>query len=196
MAECKMKIKSSRYLKSFVRIRDFDLELMPSIAFIGRSNVGKSRLINSLLNRKNLVKTSSTPGKTQMINYFMINDQFYFVDLPGYGFARVPDQVRTNWLQMIEVFLRECPDLRLIVQLVDIRHSPTNDDILFQQLVRSSGKCCLVIANKVDKIKRTQIRKAREEIKGKLSLEELPILHSAPKKIGQEDIWASILETF
>ena len=187
-----MKIVSAQYIKSFLTINDFDLVPFPSIAFIGRSNVGKSSLINSLLNRKKLVKTSSTPGKTQMINYFIINEAFYFVDLPGYGFAKVPIEVRGKWFKMIEDFLMHCPDLRLIIQLVDIRHPPSKEDILFQELVRGSDKNCLVIANKVDKIKRGQIERSAGIIKKTLSLSAKPLIHSIPAKIGQEDIWASI----
>ncbi len=190
----KLVVKSAQYVKSFINIRDFDLEVMPSIAFIGRSNVGKSSLINSLLNRKKLVKTSSTPGKTQMINYFNINDRFYFIDLPGYGFAKVPVQVKANWMEMIEIFLQRCPDLKLIVQLVDIRHPPSKDDIAFQQLVRKTDRHYLVVANKTDKIKRGQVNKATNDIKKVLSLDHMPIPHSALKKTGQENIWRVIRE--
>jgi len=184
-----MKIVSADYIKSFTRMRDVNLEPLPAIAFIGRSNVGKSSLINSLLSRKKLVKTSSTPGKTQLINYFFINKEFYFIDLPGYGFAKVPIVIKNQWQKMITDFLALCPNLRLIVQLVDSRHKPTSEDLTFQKRVQNKGTPCLVVANKVDKLKKNQIPKAKKEIKQMLGLSSHPILHSAPHKLGRSEIW-------
>ncbi|PCI24975.1 MAG: YihA family ribosome biogenesis GTP-binding protein [SAR324 cluster bacterium] len=184
-----MKITSAEYITSFPRITEFDLTPLPSIAFIGRSNVGKSSLINHLVNRKKLVKTSSTPGKTQLINYFLINEQFYFVDLPGYGFANVPVKVKNSWRGMIEEFLLTCPQLALIVQLVDIRHKPSREDVEFQELLRRYKLTNLVIANKADKIKKNQIQKSQKIIKEILGVRSKPIVHSALKKIGHQEIW-------
>ncbi len=189
-----VKIVTAEYIKSFTRVQELDLEALPAIAFIGRSNVGKSSLINSLLNRKKLVKTSSTPGKTQLINYFLINNRFYFIDLPGYGFAKVPTNVKNQWQKMITDFLIYCPNLRMIVQLVDIRHKPSSEDKSFQQLVRESEIPCLVIANKEDKLKKNQIGKAKKEIRQVLRLSTAPLTHSAPKKTGRNEIWKTLVE--
>ncbi len=184
-----IKIVSAEYVKSFTRVQNFDLKSLPSIAFIGRSNVGKSSLINSLLNRKKLVKTSSTPGKTQLINYFLINQQFYFIDLPGYGFAKVPASVKDQWQKMITDFLLYCPDLRMIVQLVDIRHKPSGGDKAFQILAKKTEIPCLVVANKEDKLKKNQAANAKKEIKQLLNLGSFPLSHSALKKSGRDEIW-------
>ena len=187
-----VKIVSAEYVKSFTRVQELDLEALPAIAFIGRSNVGKSSLINSLLNRKKLVKTSSTPGKTQLINYFLINNRFYFIDLPGYGFAKVPTDVKNQWQKMIIDFLVYCPNLRMIVQLVDIRHKPSGEDKAIQYLVKDTEIPCLVVANKEDKLKKNQIGKAKKEIKKILDLNSTLLTHSAPKKTGRSDIWKEL----
>ena len=188
-----MKIKSAEYIKSFPDIKGIDLPELPSIAFIGRSNVGKSSLANSLLNRKSLVKTSSNPGKTQLINFFLINKQFYFVDLPGYGFANVPVRIKKQWEDMIYNFLSSYSNLKLIVQLVDIRRKPAKLDINLNNIIKGLDANSLVIANKMDKLKKNEIQKAVKEIKKDLQISEQLILHSAPKKIGRDEIW-SVLE--
>ncbi|MBU2513028.1 ribosome biogenesis GTP-binding protein YihA/YsxC [bacterium] len=187
-----MKVTSADYIKSFTNVGAIDLKPLPSIAFIGRSNVGKSSLINHLLNRKKLVKTSSTPGKTQLINYFLINGEFYFVDLPGYGFANVPLSVKNSWSNMINDFLVKNRDLKLIIQLVDIRHKPSKEDFEFQVMVRQYDLPFLVIANKVDKVKKNQIQTFRKDLKQLFTLDSPPIIHSATKRIGQTDIWKEI----
>ena len=189
-----MKVTSSEYVKSLLSIRDFDLPVLPAVAFIGRSNVGKSSLINHLLNRKKLVKTSSTPGKTQLLNYFLINRSFYFVDLPGYGFANVPVKVKNSWQKMIHDFIHFCPDLKLIIQLVDIRHKPGSGDIAFQEILEKNSLPYLVVANKTDKIKKNQVARAIKEIKNSLNLHQAPKLHSALKKTGKEEIWHTIVK--
>lgn len=190
-----MKIKSAEYIKSFPDIKGIDLPDLPSIAFIGRSNVGKSSLINSLLNRKNLVKTSSNPGKTQLINFFLINELFYFVDLPGYGFANVPVRIKKQWEDMIYNFLSSYQNLKLIVQLVDIRRTPTKLDIHLNNIIKGLGADSLVIANKVDKLKKNEIQKAVKGVKTNLQISDQLILHSAPKKVGKDEIW-KVLEQY
>lgn len=187
-----MKIKSAEYLKSFPDLKGIDQPDLPAIAFIGRSNVGKSSLINSLLNRKNLVKTSSNPGKTQLINFFLINQSFHFVDLPGYGFANVPVKIKKQWEEMIYNFLSGYTPLKLIVQLIDIRHKPTKHDIHLNHIIKGLDTDYLVIANKVDKLKKNEIPKAVKLIKQELQLEKELILHSAPKKVGKTEIWQMI----
>lgn len=187
-----MKVTSASYVTSFTDVRKIDLIPLPSYAFIGRSNVGKSSLINHLLNRKKLVKTSSTPGKTQLINYFLINETFYFVDLPGYGFANVPVQVKNQWSRMIQDFLVYNRDLRLIVQLLDIRHKPSKEDIAFLGMVKQFDLPSIVVANKVDKVKKSQLATLRKNIRQILTLEKLPLTHSATKRIGRDEIWMEI----
>lgn len=187
-----MKIVSANYVKSFRRVQDLDLQPLPSVAFIGRSNVGKSSLINSLLNRKKLVKTSATPGKTQLINYFIINQCFYFIDLPGYGFAKVPKEVKTTWQKMISDFLMRCPELRAIVQLLDCRHKPSGEDYAFQKMVKQSNKPCLIIANKADKLKKNRLSQSLRLIRQEMALHQLPLVHSMPEKRGIEEIWQKL----
>lgn len=184
-----MIIKSAEYVKSLPDIKQLDITPLPGIAFVGRSNVGKSSLINHLLNRRNLVKTSSTPGKTQLINFFIINKEFYFIDLPGYGFANVPVKVKNSWTDMIQRFLFSYTNLKTIVQLVDIRHKPSNGDIAFQKMLQAGNLDYTIIANKVDKVKKNQVPKALKTIQQTLSTTQKPILHSSLKKIGKVEIW-------
>jgi len=187
-----MKITSSEYVKSYKRIQDIDKSDFPAVAFIGRSNVGKSSLINHLLNRKRLVKTSSTPGKTQLINFFLINKVIHFVDLPGYGYANVPFEIKQSWQTMIEEFLLNYSNLKLVIQLTDIRHNPSKHDIEFQKFLKIYQLPNQVIANKSDKLKKSQQKKALVKVKKDLELEAVPIAHSAFKKIGKPEIWQII----
>jgi GTP-binding protein len=187
-----MKILSAEYCTSYKSIRDFNLEEKPSVAFIGRSNVGKSSLINHLLNRKKLVKTSSNPGKTQLLNYFLINENCYFIDLPGYGFANVPQKIKKSWQEMIDTFIWQAPQLVLVVQLVDLRHKPSREDIKFQKLLKACSISNLVIANKADKLKKNQLIKSLKIVSEALLLEQKPLLHSALKKTGRSEILTAI----
>ncbi len=143
---------------------------LPEIAFAGRSNVGKSSLINSLLNRKNLARTSSSPGKTVTINFYEINEEFYLVDLPGYGYAKASLEARAKWGKMIEKYLRTREQLRAVVLLVDIRHAPTKDDVMMFEWIRSSGLEMVIALTKLDKIKRSQKDKQIKLIKGTLGI--------------------------
>jgi GTP-binding protein len=187
-----MNITSAEYCKSFPYFDRIDLPLRPAVAFIGRSNVGKSTLINRLTARRRLVKTSSTPGKTQLINFFLINQRFYFIDLPGYGFAEVPVAIKANWQQMIEGFLRHYPALRLVVQLVDIRHPPSRFDAGFHENLKVLGIPCLVVANKADKLGRNHLNKALGVISRSFGLDDPPLPHSALKGTGLAEIWRVI----
>ena len=143
---------------------------LPEIAFAGRSNVGKSSLINSLLNRKNLARTSSSPGKTVTINFYEINEEFYLVDLPGYGYAKASLEARAKWGKMIEKYLRTRKQLRAVVLLVDIRHAPTKDDVMMFEWIRSSGLEMVIALTKLDKIKRSQKDKQIKLIKEALGI--------------------------
>ena len=161
----------------------------PEIAFAGKSNVGKSSLINSLLNRKNLARTSSQPGKTQTINFYKVNSEFYFVDLPGYGYAAVSQEIKAKWGKMIERYLKKSNQLKMIFLLIDIRHDPSaNDKQMFDWIV-SNGFTPVIIATKLDKIKRSEQVKKLKAVKTGLGAEKCTVIpFSAVSKQGREDI--------
>ena len=182
-----MKIHTAEFVKGLLSWEDFDLPPLPQVAFIGRSNVGKSSLINHILNRKKLVKTSSTPGKTQMLNFFLINESFYLVDLPGYGFA-APKGVREAWKAMIYGYLVNAPDLHLILQLVDIRHDPSKEDRNFCQSLMDAQLPFSLVANKSDKLGSNQIAKQLKMIKKILKQKDTPLVHSATEKTGKAEL--------
>ena len=184
-----MKIHSAEFILSAASPWQFPVPSLPEIAFAGRSNVGKSTLINSLLNRKKMVKTSSTPGKTQLINFFKINNEFYFVDLPGYGFAKVPESVRKKWRSLIEAYLQERETLRNVVLIVDCRHNPTAQDRQLKEWLDYYQRPVLIVASKIDKIKRGQVQKQLKQIKQDLSLDKTPLMHSSLEKGRREEIW-------
>ena len=164
------------------------------IAFAGKSNVGKSSLINGLLNRKALARTSGTPGKTQTINFYNINDSFYFVDLPGYGYAKVSVKERERWGKMIERYLNNSEKLVLVFLLIDIRHEPSGNDKMMYDWIIESGFSPVVIATKLDKIKRSQLQKNVSIIRKTLGMEsdDLVFPFSAVTKQGRDEIWEFI----
>ncbi len=164
---------------------------LPEVAFAGRSNVGKSTLINSLMNRKAYARISAQPGKTQTINYYRVNDEIYYVDLPGYGYARTSLETRARWGKMIERYLGTSRMLRVIFLLVDIRHEPTADDRLMYDYIRRSGFPVYIIATKADKIKRSQLDKQLKLIRTSLELSEgTPLTaFSGETKQGRDVIW-------
>jgi GTP-binding protein len=164
---------------------------LPEIAFAGKSNVGKSSLINALMNRKALARTSSQPGKTQTINFYNINSTMYLVDLPGYGYAKVPESERAKWGKMIEKYLHGSKQLRAVFLLVDIRHKPgTNDKTMYDWIVYQ-GFSPIIIATKLDKLKRSQVQKALKDVREGLGLksDDIVIPFSAQTKQGREEIW-------
>lgn len=186
-----MIIKKCEFLKSAV-LKDQYPELdLPEIAFSGRSNVGKSSLINSLLNRKKLVKVSSNPGKTRTINFFLINEQLVMVDLPGYGYAAVSKSEKLAWGKMIEDYLKTRENLKNVVLLVDIRHEPTNDDKLMYDFIKYYRSSVIVVATKLDKITRSSVRKNLNIIRKKLELDDNDILipYSSETHAGREELW-------
>jgi GTP-binding protein len=187
-----MKIRSAEFILSASSPWQFPPPTLPEIAFAGRSNVGKSTLINSLLNRKKLVKTSSTPGKTQLINFFNINDKFHFVDLPGYGFAKVPENVRKQWQRLIESYLQERESLRNVVLIVDSRHGPTKQDRQLKEWLDYYERPVLIVASKVDKLKRGVIQKNLKIIRQDLALNKTPLAHSSLEKGRREEIWKNL----
>ena len=166
----------------------------PEFAFAGKSNVGKSSLINALMNRKSLARTSSQPGKTQTINFYNINDALYYVDLPGYGYAKVSVEVKAKWGKMIERYLQKSPMLRCVFLLIDIRHEPSENDKLMYDWIVSNGYKPVIIATKLDKLKRSQIQKHVKMVREGLGLakEDILIPFSAETKQGRDEIWALI----
>lgn len=164
---------------------------LPEIAFAGKSNVGKSSLINVLMNRKSLARTSAQPGKTQTINFYNINDSMYLVDLPGYGYARVAESEKEKWGEMIENYLHSSRQLRAVFLLIDIRHAPSANDKTMYEWIEYQGYEPIIIATKLDKIKRSQIQKQVKLIREGLGMEKDSILipFSAQSKQGREEIW-------
>lgn len=168
--------------------------LLPEFAFAGKSNVGKSSLINGLLNRRALARTSSQPGKTQTLNFYNVNDDLYFVDLPGYGYAKVSVEVKAKWGKMIERYLKKSKMLKCIFLLIDIRHDPSANDKLMYDWIVSNGYKPVIIATKLDKLKRSQIQKHVKMVREGLGLakEDILIPFSAETKQGRDEIWALI----
>lgn len=168
----------------------------PEIAFAGKSNVGKSSLINVLMNRKSLARTSAQPGKTQTINFYNINDELYFTDLPGYGYARVSRETKEKWGRMIERYLRSSKQLRAVFLLIDIRHEPSQNDVKMYRWIADNGYEPIVIATKLDKINRSQTAKNLRVIRDKLKVREgIKIIpFSAQTKQGREEIYETIDE--
>lgn len=163
----------------------------PEIAFAGKSNVGKSSLINGLMNRKSLARTSSQPGKTQTINFYNINDELYFVDLPGYGYAKVSVAIKEKWGKMIERYLRTSKQLKLVFLLVDIRHEPSENDRNMYEWIKYQGFEPVIIATKLDKINRSQIEKQIKIIKEGLKVDSKTkiIPFSSVTKQGRDELW-------
>ena len=161
------------------------------IAFAGKSNVGKSSLINALMNRKSLARTSAQPGKTQTINFYNINDELYFVDLPGYGYAKVSEQEKAKWGKMIEKYLHQSKMLQAVFLLIDIRHEPSANDKQMYEWILSNGFHPIIIATKLDKIKRSQVQKQIKIVKEGLEVEKdtIVIPFSAEPKQGREEIY-------
>ena len=170
---------------------------LPEIAFAGKSNVGKSSLINGLLNRKSLARTSAQPGKTQTINFYNVNKNLYFVDLPGFGYAKVSVEIRAKWGKMIERYLHGSPQLKKVFLLIDIRHVPSENDCMMYDWIVDNGYEPVIICTKLDKIKRSQVQKNLKLIREKLDL--VPgttmIPFSAQTKQGRDEIWNLIEET-
>lgn len=188
-----MIIKSVEFVKSAVNPSQYPMDNLPEIAFAGRSNVGKSSLINSLVNRKNLVKTSSTPGRTQLINFFIANGKLSLVDLPGYGYAKVPESVRKEWGPMIERYLSTRSSLRGVVLIMDIRRIPTEVEVDFIHWLGQFHIKCILVLTKTDKLsKMKQIKQHHLAAKG-LGVEPAElILFSAKARTGKDAVWNAI----
>ncbi|MDH5762526.1 MAG: ribosome biogenesis GTP-binding protein YihA/YsxC [Nitrospinota bacterium] len=186
-----MKIISAEFIISAVSAQQYPGGTLPEIAFVGRSNVGKSSLINSLLNRKKLVKTSATPGKTQMINFFDVNHEFICADLPGYGFAKVPQAVQKKWQALVEQYLIHRENLRVVVLIVDIRRKPTDLDLHMQEWLEQYEVDYILVATKADKLSQAEQSKQLKQIRQaflKDKDQEL-VAYSSKNQRGRKELW-------
>ncbi|MDW7652303.1 MAG: ribosome biogenesis GTP-binding protein YihA/YsxC [Bacillota bacterium] len=189
-----MKIGSAQFVISAAAASQFPTENLPEVAFVGRSNVGKSSLLNALVNRKKLALTSGSPGKTRLVNFFLINDSFMFADLPGYGFARVSQDMKKQWGLLIEEYLRTREPLRLVAQLVDVRHPPSADDLAMYRWLVHYNIPTVIVATKADKISRGNWQKHIKQIRTGLGLgSEGPVtLFSSETGQGKDELWSLI----
>lgn len=192
-----MIIKNAEFKISAVSPKQYPEDDMPEIVLVGKSNVGKSSFINTMLNRKKLARTSSEPGKTRLINFYNVDDNFYFVDLPGYGYSKMSKQEQAKVGNFIEEYLSTCKKIALIVFLIDIRHSPTENDRLMYQYIINTNTPCLIVANKADKIAVTKVDAAVLNLQQELNpLKDLTFLpYSSERKIYGENVW-SYLEQY
>jgi len=191
-----MNLHNVQFIKSAAASKDIITDSKPQIVFSGKSNVGKSSVINKLLNRKQLARVSATPGKTIHINYFLIDNGVYFVDLPGYGYARVAKTEYARWSKLMEEFFQKREHITLGVMIVDSRHKPTDDDVLMAQWFKAANCPVTVVANKTDKVKKSEIAGNIELIRSTLRLnEDTTILQfSAVKGTGKEELIGQILK--
>lgn len=191
-----MKIKSAEIIISAGKPEQFPEGDLPEFALAGRSNVGKSSFINKMLNRKNLARTSSKPGKTQTLNFYLINEEFHFVDVPGYGYARVSQAERAAWGRMIETYLTSRKQLRAVLLIVDLRHPPTKDDVMMYQFLKHYNLPCIIINTKADKVPKSKWQKHVKITKETLGLDpnDEIILFSSETGYGKEQAWA-VLES-
>lgn len=186
-----MKIVSARYLKSALQPEDCPKDQRPEVAFVGRSNVGKSSLINTLLNHRSLAKISKSPGKTRTLNFFDINSKFYVVDLPGYGYAKAGGELKALWEKELPAYLRDRENLKLVVSLIDARHDPSVADVEMLEFLGECERPTLVIATKVDKLKRSERKPNFARIRETLNLdpEALLIPFSSVTREGVKEAW-------
>lgn len=188
-------IKSADFITSAVEKDQYPKLNLPEVAFVGRSNVGKSTAINSITNRRKLARTSSTPGRTRLVNFFGINNKMILVDLPGYGYAKISKTEKAKWGKIIENYINESENLKRFVLLVDSRHKPTEDDLIMLDYMRHFGKEIVVVGTKLDKLKRNDRKKSEKLIRETLNLKENEklILYSS---VTKENIQAVIDEVF
>ncbi len=189
-----MKVISAEFVLSAKEPRHYPPAGLPEVAFVGRSNVGKSSLINTLLNRKRLARTSTTPGRTQEINFFLVNDRFFFVDLPGYGYAKAPEAIRRQWGPMVETYLGDRQTLKFVIMILDVRRDPSDQDMqLLRWLVHYSIDFLLVLT-KTDKISRNELAVRKRAIEELISADVKPdlLVFSAKTGEGKEPVWREI----
>jgi GTP-binding protein len=186
-----MKVVDVKFLKSVYKVTDLPKGQVPEIAFSGRSNVGKSSLINTLVNRKGIAKTSSTPGRTQCLNFIDVNSALYFVDLPGYGYARVPEAVKKDWQQLIEGYLEKSGNLKLVILIIDSRRDPREEEAQFAEWLKLNSIPCTVVLTKIDKLKKGKRQKAYSVWQKFLGIDQV-LPFSALSGEGKGDIWSII----
>ncbi|MCP3968114.1 MAG: YihA family ribosome biogenesis GTP-binding protein [Lentisphaerae bacterium] len=187
-----MTIKTSNFEMGAVSTKQFPNDNLPEFAFAGRSNVGKSSLINCLVNRNGLARSSSTPGKTREINFFLINEAFRFVDLPGFGYAKVAKQEQAKWQAYIDSYLCSKRNIRGVIHLVDSRHPGLDNDLMMAEFIKHTNLRCILVANKVDKLKKNQIQKNKAQMTKIFGQE--PIMFSTSSKLGKSQLWSTIEE--
>lgn len=189
-----MKVLSAEFVLSAKEPAHYPPAVLPEIAFAGRSNVGKSSLINTLLNRKGLARTSNTPGRTQEINFFLINGRFSFIDLPGYGYAKVPEALRKQWGPMVETYLKERATLRLVVVILDVRRDPSEEDLQLMEWLQFYHTPFLICLTKRDKVSNNEFAIRRRRIGEEIHLSPAPlqIAFSAKTGEGKEPLWREI----
>jgi len=189
-----MKVTSSEIVISAVKPAQYPAENLPEIALAGRSNVGKSSFINKMLARKNLARTSSKPGKTQTLNFYIINEVLHFVDVPGYGYAKVSKTEREIWGKMIETYMTTREQLRAVVLLIDVRHPPTKDDVIMYGFLKHYDIPAIIVATKVDKIPKSKWQKHVKVIKDTLNMEKTDsfVLFSSETGQGKDEAWKII----
>ena len=189
-----MIVKKAELTAVAVKKNQYPQDNLPEVAFAGRSNVGKSSLLNTLTNRKNLARVSGSPGKTRTINFFQINDAFRIVDLPGYGYAKLSKSATEHWGDMMESYLANRDNLRCVIQLVDIRHQPSAQDVQMYQWLQHYGLDGVVVATKADKISRNQFRPQMNMIRKTLGMapDDIILPVSSLKKSGYEELWSVI----
>jgi GTP-binding protein len=186
-----MKITSAEFLKSSFKVADWPNGSLAEIAFMGRSNVGKSSLINSLLSTRGLARTSSTPGRTQSLNFFLVNGLFRFVDLPGFGYARVPKAIKSSWGEMVSSYLAKREQLVLSIHIVDSRHEPTTLDLQLHEWLEHSARPRLIVATKSDKLSNNELKESLGRVKRVFS-EDRVVAFSAKTGRGGSEIWRAI----
>lgn len=191
-----MIIKNPKFEISAVRPAQYPKGNLPEIVLVGKSNVGKSSFINTMLNRKNLARTSNTPGKTRQINFYNIDNNFYFVDLPGYGYSKLSKEEQINMGKFIEDYLQKSRNIKLIILLLDIRHKPTQDDLLMYKYILKTNLPFMLVANKADKIAITKVDSVIEDLKKELRISFTTLIpFSSERKIYTENAW-EIIEEF
>ncbi len=192
-----LNLQKTEFIRSAVAAKDFPRDTLPQVVFSGRSNVGKSSVINKLLLRKNFARVGSAPGKTIHINYFLVDEKLYLVDLPGYGYAKVSQAERARWGKLIEIWFADPTLMTLGVMIVDARHKPTEDDCTMGEWFKGSGKPFLVVANKLDKLKKSEIEPSMERIRETLELSDdvKVIPFSAEKGDGRQELLAEIIKS-
>src|SRR5438067_8911385 len=186
-----MKITNTEFIKSAFDEADWPRDAKPEIAFLGRSNVGKSSLINSLLGVRGLARTSSTPGRTQSLNFYLINQQFRFVDLPGYGYARAPKTIKAEWGKAAEDYLAQREQLVLSIHIVDSRHEPSKQDLQLHEWLQHHQKSHLIVATKADKLSNNELRRNIDRITRIFGIDRV-IAYSAITGSGRHDLWNEI----